>query len=93
MVPALSKKLEGVVKLHHAADREDAIKCGFWKDGESTIYHRIELPDGGHVLSIGMSDSGRTEGFDFKGQSKITLAPGQHLVVEFDHLQKTFIFR
>jgi ferredoxin/coenzyme F420-reducing hydrogenase delta subunit len=66
---------------------------GFWKDGESTIYHRIELPAGSHEFFIGMSDSGRTEGFDFKGRTKISLAPGQHLVVEFDHLQKTFTFR
>jgi len=66
---------------------------GFWKDGESTIYYRVELPAGTHNLSIGMSDSGREDGFDFTGQSQISLAEGQHIVVEFDHLQKAFVFR
>lgn len=66
---------------------------GFWKDGESTVYHRIELPAGYHQLSIGMSDSGRTEGFDYNGDTRLKLSEGQHLVVEFDHRQKSFIFR
>jgi hypothetical protein len=66
---------------------------GFWKDGESTIYNRIEIPAGSHELFIGMSDSGSEKGFDYTGQTGFTLAKGQHMVVEFDHLQKTFIFR
>jgi len=66
---------------------------GFWKDGESTIYYRIEIPAGSHELFIGMNDSGREQGFDFSGQTEFTLAEGQHVVVEFDHLQQTFIFR
>jgi len=66
---------------------------GFWKDGESTVYYRIELPAGSHELFIGMSDSGREKGFDYSGQTEFTLSEGQHVVVEFDDLQKTFIFR
>lgn len=66
---------------------------GFWKDGESTVYYRMEIPAGKHTLYIGMSDSGRKEGFDYTGQTDFTLAKGQHVVVEFDHLQKIFIFR
>jgi ferredoxin/coenzyme F420-reducing hydrogenase delta subunit len=66
---------------------------GFWNDGESTVYNRIELPAGSHELFIGMSDTGRMEGFDFDGGARVELAEGQHLVVEFDHRQKTFIFR
>jgi len=66
---------------------------GFWNDGESTVYYRVEVPAGTHELYIGMSDSGREQGFDYTGQTEFTLAEGQHVVVEFDHLQKTFIFR
>lgn len=66
---------------------------GFWKDGESTVYYRMEVPAGSHELFIGMSDSGREDGFDFSGQTEFALAEGQHVVVEFDHLQQTFIFR
>lgn len=66
---------------------------GFWEDGESTIYSRLEIPAGSHELFIGMNDSGNGEGFDFSGQANISLAEGQHVVVEFDHLQQIFIFR
>ena len=66
---------------------------GFWRDGESTVYYRMELPAGSLNLFIGMSDSGRGEGHDYTGQTEFTLAEGQHVVVEFDHLQKIFIFR
>ncbi len=66
---------------------------GFWSDGESTVYYRMELPAGSHELFIGMSDSGREDGFDYRGQTEFTLTEGQHMVVEFDHLQQTFIFR
>jgi len=66
---------------------------GFWKDGESTVYYRMELPAGNHDLFIGMSDSGRDQGFDYTGRTEFKLAEGQHIVVEFDDLQKSFIFR
>jgi ferredoxin/coenzyme F420-reducing hydrogenase delta subunit len=66
---------------------------GFWNDGESTVYYRVELPAGSHQLFIGMSDSGRKDGFDYSGQTEFTLTKNQHMVVEFDHLNKSFIFR
>ena len=66
---------------------------GFWSDGESTVYYRAELPAGKHQLFIGMSDSARKDGFDYSGQTELALEEGQHVVVEFDHLNKAFIFR
>jgi quinol-cytochrome oxidoreductase complex cytochrome b subunit/coenzyme F420-reducing hydrogenase delta subunit/NAD-dependent dihydropyrimidine dehydrogenase PreA subunit len=66
---------------------------GFWNDGEATVYHRMELPAGSHDLYIEMSDSGRKDGFDYSGETTFNLATGQHMVVEFDHLKQTFIFR
>ena len=72
---------------------QSILPSGFWKDGESTVYYRMEVPVGSHELFIGMSDSGRDEGFDYTGQTEFTFAQGQHVVVEFDHLQQTFIFR
>jgi coenzyme F420-reducing hydrogenase delta subunit len=73
--------------------QQSLVPSGFWKDGESTVYYRVELPAGSHQLFIGMSDSGRKDGFDYSGQTEFTLAKGQHVVVEFDHLNKSFIFR
>jgi coenzyme F420-reducing hydrogenase delta subunit len=66
---------------------------GVWRDGESVAYYRFEIPAGSHELFIGMNDSGRKDGFDYSGQTEFTLGEGQHAVVEFDHLNKTFIFR
>jgi len=66
---------------------------GFWSDGQSTVYFRAEIPAGEHQLFIGMSDSGRKDGFDYSDQTLFTLTSGQHMVVEFDHLNKSFIFR
>jgi len=66
---------------------------GYWKDGESTVYFRAELPAGKHQLFIGMSDSARKDGFDYSGQTELALKQGQHVVVEFDHLNKAFVFR
>lgn len=66
---------------------------GFWKDGESTVYYRVEIPAGSHELFIGMNDSGRKDGFDYTGQTELSLSERQHMVVEFDHLNKSFIFR
>jgi ferredoxin/coenzyme F420-reducing hydrogenase delta subunit len=66
---------------------------GIWKDGESTVYKRLALPAGKHKLFIGMSDSGRNTGFDYSGEATINFKKGQHVVVEFEHIQREFIFK
>ena len=86
------------VKVLFSADgqvlfEQSIAPSGYWNDGESTVYYRMELPSGSHELFIGMSDSGRENGFDYSGQTEFTLTDGQHMVVEFNHLQQTFIFR
>jgi hypothetical protein len=50
MIAALCKKLEGIIKLHDTADREDEIKCGFWKDGEGVT--GIDSGENSPVLSF-----------------------------------------
>jgi len=86
------------VRVTFSADDEvlyeqTLLPSGVWSDGESTIYNRIELPAGSHKFSIGMSDSGREEGFDYQGQTELILIEGQHVVVEFNCLQESFSFR
>ncbi len=66
---------------------------GLWKDGESSVYQRIQLPAGSHKLSIAMSDSGRSRGFDYQGEAALDFRAGQHVVIEFDPLNQAFIFR
>jgi len=66
---------------------------GIWKDGESTVYARFPVDSGPHELFIGMTDSGRDEGFDYEHTGMITLAPEQNVVVEFDADRKVFVVR
>ncbi len=73
--------------------RHTAPPSGMWSDGESTIYARFPVPQGEHVLHIGMTDSGRQEGFDYELERRVVLRPEQHVVVEFDGDRKVFVIR
>jgi ferredoxin/coenzyme F420-reducing hydrogenase delta subunit len=73
--------------------RHTAPPSGMWNDGESTIYARFPVPEGEHVLRIGMTDSGRAEGFDYALERRVVLRPEQHVVVEFDGDRKVFVIR
>ena len=66
---------------------------GLWNDGESNVYHRMVIPAGKRKLFISMIDSGREEGFDYSLEQEIDFAPGQHVVVEFDSIAQSFVFK
>jgi quinol-cytochrome oxidoreductase complex cytochrome b subunit/coenzyme F420-reducing hydrogenase delta subunit len=66
---------------------------GFWNDGESSVYRRLSVSAGPHRLFIGMIDSERSEGFDYSLEAEVDLAPGQHLVVNFDSTLQEFVFK
>jgi hypothetical protein len=66
---------------------------GIWNDGESSIYRRLSLAAGKQRLFVGMIDSDRKEGFDYSLEQEVDLAPGQHLVVNFDSTGQEFVFR
>jgi hypothetical protein len=80
----------------YAANRRPT---GIWGDGAANVYRRLSVEAGTQRLFIGMNDSGAQNGdtlgeeFDYSAQQTVELAPGQHLVVEFDDLQKSFVFR
>jgi quinol-cytochrome oxidoreductase complex cytochrome b subunit/coenzyme F420-reducing hydrogenase delta subunit len=73
--------------------RSTHLPSGIWSDGASTVYQRLKMPSGTHLLQIRMRDSGRTVDFDFDQQQSLELVPGQNVVVEFDQTQQEFIFR
>jgi quinol-cytochrome oxidoreductase complex cytochrome b subunit/coenzyme F420-reducing hydrogenase delta subunit len=73
--------------------QESRPASGLWSDGESSVYQRLLVTAGRHRLFIGMRDSDRTSGFDYQREEEILLEANQHLVVEFDDVQKTFVFR
>ena len=73
--------------------QESRPASGLWNDGESSVYQRMQVTAGKHRLFIGLRDSDRSSGFDYQREEEILLEANQHLVVEFDNLQKTFVFR
>lgn len=73
--------------------QESRPASGLWNDGESSVYQRMQVTAGKHRLFIGLRDSDRNSGFDYQREEEILLEANQHLVVEFDNLQKTFVFR
>jgi hypothetical protein len=81
-------QIDDAIVYQHAAP-----PSGMWNDGESTIYARFPVSEGEHVLSIGMTDSGRGEGFDYALERRVVLRPEQHVVVEFDGERKVFVIR
>ena len=40
-----------------------------------------------------MIDSGREEGFDYSLEQEIDFLDGQHVVVEFDSITQSFVFK
>jgi len=57
---------------------------GLYKDGVSTVYKRFEVKAGSHLLAVRMDDNLTRPGFDYVKEERITLAPAQVLVVDFN---------
>jgi hypothetical protein len=66
---------------------------GLWKDGSSNVYKRLIVEGENQRLFIGMNQRGESPEFDFSLEQEVELVPGEHLVVEFDDIQQTFVFR
>lgn len=66
---------------------------GLWADGKATVYQRLQIDAGPHELFIGMNDSGGGETFDYEMKTVQDIWPGRNLVIDFDELQRTFVFR
>jgi hypothetical protein len=51
------------------------------------------IPAGPQKLFIGMVDSSREAGFDYSLEQEVDFLPGQHVVVEFDSIAQSFVFK
>jgi hypothetical protein len=70
---------------------ETLVPSGLWKDGKATVYSRTEVDAGDHELFVGMNDSGPSTGFNYVMRRRVTIEPGQNLVVTFDDSQQKFV--
>ncbi len=66
---------------------------GVWADGKASIYQRIEVPTGRHVVFIGMNDSGGSDDFDTTTSASVDMRPGRNLVIQFDEETEQFLIR
>jgi ferredoxin/coenzyme F420-reducing hydrogenase delta subunit len=73
-------ELERDGRLLYRGSHEPA---GLWSDGPSTVFQGFKVPAGDQTLTVRLRDSGRREGFDFERTARVSLEPGQNLVVQF----------
>jgi hypothetical protein len=84
---AVELELDGAV-LHRA----EARPAGLRRDGAATVYRRIPVAAGEHRLMLRLRD--RAEGpFGYVREERVSLAPGDQLVVDFDAARGGFVLR
>jgi hypothetical protein len=57
---------------------------GVSKDGAAAVYERLVVPAGVHDISVRLSDDVRARDAGFRREARVTLVPGQVLVIDFD---------
>jgi hypothetical protein len=48
------------------------------------VYERLPLPAGERLIAVRLRDDARSEGFAYSLERRVTLAPAQVLVIDFD---------
>lgn len=56
---------------------------GLSHDGVAAMYQRMPVTAGAHDLVVRLHDSARSEGFDHVRTDRVTLAPGEILVIDY----------
>lgn len=57
---------------------------GIWGDGQTTVNREFEVPAGTHQIEIGMRDSRRESGLDYRMTRTVAIDPRDNLVIGFD---------
>ncbi len=84
------------VYVELAADDQELLAyaappSGLWSDGESHLYRKFVVPAGTHRLAVSMRDTARTDGFDYRDEFTVELAPGSIKVLDFDRVAGRFV--
>ncbi len=64
--------------------RADLPPTGLAADGPARLYATVQVAAGEHLVSAKLRDSRRTTGFDYVGETHVTLAAGEALLIDFD---------
>ena len=57
---------------------------GVAKDGAAAVYERLVVPAGVHQIAVRLSDDVRARDAGYRRDARVTLVPGQVLVIDFD---------
>lgn len=71
-------EIDGKVRLENSF-----APTGLSGDGPSNVYERFVVTAGRHTLVVGMRDSRKADGFDYRLHQTIDLAPRQNLAIQF----------
>jgi hypothetical protein len=72
--------------------RADLPPSGLSGDGPSRVYETFALPAGSHNIAVRLRDSDRADGFDYTGERRVELIPGQNFVIDFSPVSGGFVF-
>ncbi len=72
-------ELDGVVVIDHSFP-----PAGLAKDGAAAGYRRLPIQAGTHQLKVQVNDDARTQGFTFEKSQRITVAPSQIVLIDFN---------
>jgi hypothetical protein len=90
------ERLPLVVRLEIDGGRVAQIEAspsGLWSDGPASIYQRIEVDPGTHVITVSLRDSDRENGWDYTRTEEVALLPGRYFTIRFRAEAGGFIYR
>ena len=67
-----------------AAARIIAPPSGLSRDGASALYRRLPVAAGERLIQVRLRDDNRSQAFAYTAERRLTLAPAQVLVIDFD---------
>lgn len=57
--------------------------AGLRRDGAASGYRRLPIAAGEHQVRVQVNDDARVQGFNHSGERRLTLAPGQVVLIDF----------
>ena len=73
--------------------RIEAPPSGLWSDGPASVYERIEVEAGAHMITVRLRDSARESGWDYVHTDSVILEPGRYFTITFRAAAGEFSFR
>lgn len=73
--------------------RVSAEPSGLWSDGPASVYERIDVAPGPHVITARLRDSARETGWDYEQTETVELQPGRYFTLRFREEAGGFAFR